>query len=181
MSTAESAVVDTGKATFSAAVSGLSVANAGTDFFTITGATGIVTKVLRIEVSGIATAAAAIPFTVVKRTTANSAGTATNPSGVPHDNTQSMSTAKSVVAAYTANPTLGATTNGGGTIAAKRGTVLTAAAGTPASPTVFDFTGSGGKYPTLRSATDVIALNLGGGTYAGNAIDVQITWTEEAP
>jgi hypothetical protein len=139
------------------------------------------TKILRIEVSGIATAAAAIPFTVVRRTTANTGGTAGTVASVPHDIVQGQSTSRSLVQSYTANPTLGSTSNGGGAISAKRGTVLTSAAGTPASPTVFDFTGAGGKFPTLRGPTDVLALNLGGGTFAGNAIDVQITWTEENP
>lgn len=176
MSSAESCVVDTGKLTFRAAISGLAAAASGTDIFTITGSAQRKIKVLKIEVSGIATAAAAIPWQIIKRSAANTGGTSTTPTCVPMETNAGIA-AQAVVRAYTVNP--GALGTSAGLIEAKRGTVLTAAAGTPASPTVFDFTTSGAKYPTLNGSAEVLALNLGGGTYAGNAYDIFCVWTEE--
>jgi hypothetical protein len=221
MSTAEACTVDTGKATFSAGQVGLVVASSATDIFTITGAAGRKIKVLRIEVSGIATAAGTQPYSVVKRTTANTGGTSAALSAVAHEapvfapwsatkaylvgdsatssgisyacilaNTNNVPPnatywaamgriAAATVLTYTANPTVGALTGQGGVMAAKRGTLLTAAAASAASPTVFDFTTTGSKYPTLNSENDVLALNFNGATAAGNALDVFATWTEE--
>jgi hypothetical protein len=176
MSANEGAVVDAARSTFSAGVVGLVAAAAGTDIFTITGAKDRKIKVLRLEVSGIATASQAIPFSVVKRSTANTGGTSTTPNVVAHEAIAGL-TASATVRAYTANP--GALGTLVGTIQAKRGTLLTASAGSPASPTPFDFTTAGTKFPTLVNENEVIALNYGGSTAAGNALDIFVTWTEE--
>lgn len=173
MSANEGAVVDAARATFSAGVVGLVAAAAATDIFAITGALNRKIKILRIEVSGIATASQAIPFSVVRRSTANTGGTSTNPTAVSHTG---AGTATATINAYTVNPTPGTLV---GVIQSKRGTLLTASAGTPASPTVFDFTTSGTAYPTLNGPTEVLALNYNGATAAGNALDIFVTWTEE--
>lgn len=177
MSTQEGSVVDAARTTFSAGVVGLVPAASATDIFTISGSSipGRKVKVLRIEVSGIATAAAAIPFSIVKRSTANTGGTATNPAAVAHEAITGLS-ASATVTAYTANPTTGTLV---GVVQAKRGTLLTAAAGTPASPTPFDFTTPNSKFPTLNGPTEVLALNFNGTTAAGNSLDIFVTWSEE--
>jgi len=174
MSTAESCTVDAGKATFSAGQTGLTVANAATDILTIyNGTHGKKIKVLRVEVSGIATAAGTQPYSILFRSSANTGGTSTVIPGVPHE---SGTTATATVRTYTANPAgLGTLV---GTIQAKRGTLLTATAASPASPTVFDFTTLGTKYPTLNYG-ETLALNFNAATAAGNALDVFINWTEE--
>lgn len=173
MSASESAVVDAARATFSAGIVGLVAAAGAQDIFTITGSDQKKIKVERLEVSGIATASAAIPFSIVKRSTANTGGTSTNPNVVAHE-TGGAPTA--TINAYTANPTPGTLV---GVIQAKRGTLLTASAGSPASPTPFDFTTSGTKFPTLNGKNEVLALNYNGATAAGNNLDIFITWTEE--
>lgn len=177
MSTSEGSVVDAARTTFSAGIVGLVPAAAATDIFTISGSNvpGRKVKVLRIEVSGVATASAAIPFSVVKRSTANTGGTATNPTAVAHEAITGLA-ASATVSAYTASPTTG---NLVGVLQAKRGTLLTPAAGTPASPTPFDFTTANSKFPTLNGVGESICLNFGGATAAGNALDVFVTWTEE--
>lgn len=177
MSTSESSVVDAARTTFSAGIVGLVPVAAATDIFTISGSNvqGRKVKVLRIEVSGIATASQAIAFNIVKRSTANTGGTSTNPTAVAHEAVTGLS-ASATVAAYTANPTTGTAV---GVLQAKRGTLLTAAAGTPASPTPFDFTTANSKFPTLNGPTEVLALNFNGQTAAGNALDIFVTWTEE--
>jgi hypothetical protein len=177
MSSQEGSVVDAARTTFSAGVVGLVAASAATDIFTISGSSvqGRKIKVLRIEVSGIATASAAIAFNVVKRSTANTGGTSTNPTAVAHEAVTGLS-ASCTVTAYTANPTTGTSV---GVLQAKRGTLLTAAAGTPASPTPFDFTTANSKFPTLNGANEILALNFNGQTAAGNALDIFVTWSEE--
>ena len=107
--------------------------------------------------SGIATAAAAIPWQIIKRSAANTGGTSTTPTCVPMN--QHRHCRAGCCRAYTVSSP-GALGTSAGLIEAKRGTVLTAAAGTPASPTVFDFC-PGAKYPTLNGGTEVLSLNLG--------------------
>lgn len=176
MSTAESCVVDAGKATFSAGITGLVAAAAATDIFTIAGATGRKVKLLRLEVSGIATASQAIPFSVIKRSAANTGGTSAAVPAVPHEASSGLA-ANATVLSYTANPSSLGTSIG--VLQAKRGTLLTASAGSPASPTVFDFTTPGTKFPTLNGPSEAIALNYNGATAAGNALDIFAVWTEE--
>lgn len=178
MSTQEGSVVDAARTTFSAGVVGLAAASAATDIFTISGSStpGRKVKVLRIEVSGIATASQAIAFNIVKRSAANTGGTATNPAAVAHEAVSGLS-ASATVTAYTANPSALGTAVG--VLQAKRGTLLTAAAGSPASPTPFDFTTANSKFPTLNGPNEVLALNFNGQTAAGNALDVFVTWAEE--
>jgi len=177
MSSQEGSVVDAARTTFSAGVVGLVAAAAATDIFTISGSSvqGRKIKVLKIEVSGVATASQAIPFTVVKRSTANTGGTATNPTAVAHEAISGLS-ASCTVSAYTANPTVGTLV---GILQSKRGTLLTPVAGTPASPTPFDFTTANTKFPTLNGTNEILALNYNGATAAGNALDIFVTWSEE--
>ena len=176
MSSQEGSVVDAARTTFSAGVVGLVAAAAATDILTISGSNvqGRKVKVLRIEVSGIATSSAAIAFNVVKRSTANTGGASTNPTAVAHEAITGLS-ASCTVTAYTANPTTGTLV---GVLQAKRGTLLTSAAGTPASPTLFDFTTANSKFPTLNGPSEMLALNFNGQTAAGNALDIFGTWSE---
>lgn len=175
MSTAEACTVDTGKATYTASVSGLVIANAGTDFFTITGAVNKKIKVIRLEFSGIATAAAAVIITLIKRSTPNTGGTATTRTAVAHEAITGLSAA-ALVQSYTANPTLGQIV---GAMQTKRGVLNTAAAGANAPVLAFEFDKPGIKFPTLNSDQEVLALNFNAQTAAGNACEVVVTWTEE--
>src|SRR5690242_6665608 len=102
------AFVDGQKATYAAYIQGLAVASSATDVFTITGSASKLTRVSRIRISGIKTTAGAdVDVQAVKRSTANTGGTSTNPVLVPYDSASPA--AASTVTAYTANPTLGIT------------------------------------------------------------------------
>lgn len=162
--------------TYRAAISGLAAVTGCTDLFTLTGAANKVVRVTRVEFSGtIATAAMYLDVLAIIRSTANTAGTKTNPTPVSFDSNDP--TAAASVAAYTANPTLG---NAVGTIRSDK--ALLALTGTPTLPDrlVWDFGNRPAKAPVLRSAGQVFAINLNAIAIANvTLIDIAIEWTED--
>jgi len=163
------------KTTYSAAITALAIAAAATDFFTIIGSATKTVRVTRIEISGVATAAGATTVQVLKRSAADTTGTSTAPTVVPHDSTDAAGTA--VCAAYTVNPGgLGALV---GLIRSVRPTFTTAAGAIPEVPVVLDFTLRNEKAVVLRGVAQNLALGLNGATVAGLTLDIDITWTEE--
>lgn len=171
----ESVNVAPNKGSFMAAVSGLVPAASATDIFTITGKAGRLISINQIQISGIATAAAAIPISIVKRSTANTGGTAAAVTAVPMDTGQPAA-ANASVQSYTANPTTG---NAVGTVSTARMILSTAAASVGTSPIVFAFERMYMRAPSLRSETESLCINYGGSTAAGNSLDISISWTEE--
>jgi hypothetical protein len=92
--------------TFSAGVLGMTLAANPTDIFCVQGSATKIVKVKRFDLSGLTSVAlATVAMQIVKRSTANTGGTATNPTPVAHDSQDPVSTA--TVLAYTANPTTG--------------------------------------------------------------------------
>lgn len=170
----EFALVGQGRQTYYAAVTGLALAAAATDVFTLTGAPGRLIRPVKAGFSGVATAAGAFSFVVAKRSTANTGGTATTPTAVPASSTHAP--AKGIVRAYTANPTTGTLV---GNMMSMRDTLTTAAGGLPEAVTTIDFEGEYRGDIELRSETEVLALNLNGATVTGGIIDAWICWTEE--
>jgi hypothetical protein len=147
-----------------------------TDIFTITGGDGVVTTPMRLRIGGIATAATSAAVSIIKRTTANTAGTATVITGVYRD-AATTEPAKATVRTYTANPTVGtATAPSGGTIMPIIVPLGTASA--PVSDTVIDLSVNGLQPLTLRSSADVLCVNLNGVTIAGSSISLTVEWME---
>jgi len=177
------APVDGQRTTYSAAVKGLVPASSATDIFTITGSATKTVRVTRIAITATTTSAtpAALDVLLLKRSTANSAGTSTSPTAVAHDGlNQGKDTA--VVDAYTANPTLGTLV----------GTALRNAKffQTLATFTATDFPAKDqiiwefGKRPSqaivLRGDAEVLAVNLAAATATSTAsFDIDIEFTEE--
>lgn len=159
---------------YSASVTGLALAAAATDIFTLTGSASKTVRITRIQVSGIATAASAVDLVLVKRSTADTGGTATNPTVVPNDSADAAGTA--VVAAYTANPTTGALV---GPVRSRKVTLTTAAGGLTSVTTIFDSGQQSGKPITLRGVAQQLALNFNGATVAGATLNIDIEWYEE--
>lgn len=157
-----------------ASIAGLVVPAAATDVFTIVGSATRLVKVTRICLAATISALAAAEVQFIKRSTANSGGTATNPVGVPYDSADPAATA--VVSAYTANPA---------SLGTALGKVLTrkltfgATGDLVVSPQEFTFGVGGGKPITLRSATEVLAVNLAGATLGSPLFDISVEWTEE--
>jgi hypothetical protein len=159
--------------TYSAAITGLAVANNATDIFTITGSATKTVRIKHISMDGTQTTAGNINVQLIKRSTANSAGTSTVPTAVSFDSVNAAATA--TVRAYTANPTLGTTV---GTIHSEKLFVPTTT--TVGDELKFDWSYEDGtQLPTLRGTGEVLAINLNATTVSGNNFNIDIIWTEE--
>ena len=164
------------KASYSAVAVALAPAATATDIFEIKGSATKTVRITRIAVSGVATAAGAYVFQLIKRSTANTTGTSSAPTPVPHDSNSAAATA--TLKAYTANP--GALGTAVGTIRAQRGTVNTAATpAVPNVPVVFEFGRNNDQACVLRGVLESLNLSLNGVTMTGGLLEVEITWTEE--
>ena len=150
---------------------------AATDTFTITGAPQRIIRILKIKLSGIATAAIITPVDLIRRTTANSAGTAVTVGSVCTD-AKNTNPSKALVQKYTAPPTTGSVTNGG-TLEIVRLPLATTANAVPGGVYEFDFTTAGSTPITLRTELDVLAINLEGVTIAGLNLSACIEYIEE--
>lgn len=163
-----------GSAAYTAANSAVAAVASATDIFEIAGSASKVIKVRQVIISGIATAAAYSIVKLLKRSTANTGGTATTLTNVPLDSTSAAATA--VCKSYTANPTTG---NLVGMITAIRVPLLTATTAT-AAPIVINFDSGSSMYPiTLRGTAQSLVVNLDGVTITGGAISCSFLWTEE--
>ena len=168
------APVDGQRATYAASITGLASASSATDIFTITGSASMVVRVTRIRISAIKTSAGAdVDIQLIKRSTADTGGTATNPTAIPYDSLDPAATA--TIAAYTANPTTGTAV---GTFAVDSVWVGLATAQTGLMS--HDFGNRPAHAVTLRSASEVLAVNLNGVTVGGGAFDIWVEWTESA-
>ena len=148
----------------------------GTDIAIFAGSTSCVAHLLAIQISSTATAAATGDLSIIRRSAANTAGTAANASVAKAD-TRDVA-ANITPQHYTAHPTsLGATA---GTLWGQR--YIQPAVSTTLLPGFMvdfrQFTGGKGLR-VAASVTDIIAVNiaaaLGG---AGNAWDITWTWIE---
>ena len=165
-------VLETPKATYSAASLGLVAANTATDIFTIYGSATKTVKVQRIVFTATQTTAAVRDVLLIKRSTANTAGTSTAPTKIPNDSTSAAATA--TVLAYTANPTTGTAV---GTIYCEKVNISTTALG--GSKLDLNFTDIWGQPIVLRGTGEGLCVNLNSITSAGNLINITVFWTEE--
>jgi hypothetical protein len=141
------------------------------DVFTITGSTKRVT-VNAIGVSTVQTTAGMNAWALVKRSTANTAGTSATIAGVPLEDAYPAATA--TVRQYTANPTAGTLI----------GTVWSGRVASPAPATALSGTEKlltfNGSPVILTGTTDVLAWNLGGVALpAGLSVQAYVWWTEQ--
>jgi len=165
-------LVSASKATYAASGTVVPVTGA-TDLVTIIGSTKLVRLVRVVFSATILTTAINGSVSIVKRSTADTAGTSTAPALIPLDSGNAVATA--VVAAYTANPTLGTTV---GTIWQSKYLYSPAATGNPAV-LVADFQGMQ-QAATLRGVTQQLALNLNGVAFASaGSVDYLFIFTEE--
>lgn len=168
------APVDGFKSSYGASVQGLVPAASATDIFTITGSATKTIRITRIEVSGTQTTAGQVDVIVLKRSTADTGGTSTAPTLVPHDKSNAAATA--VVNAYTANPAVGTLV---GNLRAGKLFVAAPATASPTTIMAMDFGPRPAQALVLRGVTDVIAINLNGSTVTGGSFNIGIEFTEE--
>jgi hypothetical protein len=172
--TVVAAPTDGFKRTYSANVLGLVPPATPTDIFTITGIAGTVVRVIRITITGTRTAAAVSDMQVVKRSTANAGGTFAAVTAVPTDSL--FPAAGATVLSYTANPAALGTLVGA--VASSKMHIGSAGSG-PVSPLVFEFGKKMGVSGILRSASEVLAVNMNAVSVAGNNFDIFVEWCEE--
>jgi hypothetical protein len=165
-------VTDSKEQTYSASITNLGVASTPTDIFTIIGSASKTVKVRKIVFTASKTANAIFDVLIIKRSTANTGGTSTTPTLVPHVSTNSAATA--VVRAYTANPTLGTAI---GTLKALKAWII---GGVTAAPHILEIDFK--EQPiTLIGVAELLSINLNstGTTVAGNQMNISIEFTEE--
>lgn len=169
------ASVDGFKATYSAAALNVTSAATATDIFTIFGSGTKTMRVLEMGMSGVQTTASDVIVQLIKRSTANTGGTSSSATNVPHDSNNTAATA--TVLSYTANPTaLGASM---GTIRAGRLFVPPAGANSAAETLVFTFGNGPGQAIVLRGTAQGLCVNLNSTTTIGGSFSFWVTWTEE--
>lgn len=154
------------------ALTGLAMAAAPTDVFTITGSGTKTIRITRVEITGTATLSTTANVFAIKRSTADTAGTSTSPTAVPHASTNAAATA--TLAAYTANPTVGTSVG-----PMRTGKVFIPAVGTSAQALVWDFGTRESQAVILIGTTQVLAVNFNGVTVTGGNLDISVEWTEE--
>lgn len=160
------------KTTYSAATGGFTPATTATDFLTIVGSSTKTIRVTRISIWGFATSAISEEILLIVRTTANTSGTASQPTIAQHDQNDTAPTA--VVNLYSANPTLGS--SGGVLRQAKLNCGATGAAG----QLVWDFGLRNAKAIVLRGVAQCLALNYNGAAVpSGMKLSIEVEWTEE--
>ncbi len=170
------------KTTYSAAFVGLVPAAATTDLVCIAGSATKTIRLQSINISGSGTAIA-VPVTLLRRATANTAGTAAstiaNPANTISKRDSNYPAASATLIAYTANPTINdaAPTY----IDSQQLGVAATTVGIINSTTRFDFGNDDANLlspPTLRGAAQQICLNLNA-TSATALLNGSLTWTEE--
>lgn len=165
--------LDGNKATYSASASGIVMAATPTDVFTLTGSATKTIRIMEMRIDGSQTTEADRSILLIKRSTANSAGTSSTLTAIPWDSNDVAATA--VARSYTANPTLGTTV----------GTLLSDAfflgdAAKPSAEDKFIWQANGpAKAIVLRGTGEVLAVNFNSVTSAGSSVNFYVKWTEE--
>ena len=165
-------ILESGLASFSYAGYDLTPAATPTDLLTLTAPTGRVLRVRSVTISGIATTAGVMPFSLIKRTEANTAGTSTAPTPAKLDKDDAAA-AVGVLALYTAN----ASSLGAGTTLKTRRVFMNLATAQP-DRWVVNF-GQDGMKPLKLAPGEMLAINGNGAALpAGSKFDLGIEWTE---
>jgi hypothetical protein len=162
--------------TFSAGASGFTPVATPTDFAGVIGSATATVRVLRVTLSGVATAATPVATLLIKRSTANSGSTPVALTKVPHDSNNSPAPSCTVTTYTATNPTTG---TAAGTPRAKY-LNLGAAAGGVAGEIVWDFTTRNGQGMVLRGVAEGLFLNWGGAAVpAGTILNFDFECSEE--
>jgi len=158
---------------YSASGSAFVPATTATDVYLISGSASKTVRIHKIRISGTTTSGSPIKCTIrlIKRSTANTAGTAVISTIVPHDSTNAAATA--VAKHYTANPTVGASA---GDIRAVTNSFQ--AAGLTVGSIEFNFDNDGGQPVILRGVAENLAVNLNSTTVTGGVLSVSVEWSE---
>jgi hypothetical protein len=165
------------KPTYTYAISATAPYATPTDWIVIRGSATKTIKIVRVEISGAATAATEVLFAIKKHTIANTGGTSTTPTPMSHDSADPAPSA--TVLLYSVAPTIDASATIWKNV---RMTLAVAPAATTVAPDRFIYNYSSETYEplVLRGVAQECAINFGGSAVpSGGAYDVAITFTEE--
>lgn len=166
-------VVNVAGYTYSAASPDYTGYSSPTDFFAIQGSATKVIEIVNVRLSGYATANNNIDIGLIKRSTANTGGTATPLTLVPLDSNNPAPTA--TIVTYGSAPTLG---NSVGQLCACQ-IEVPAKAGVGGYILEWQFNRNGGSPVVLHGTNEMLALNAYGVTFpSGTNLNITIQWTE---
>lgn len=169
-------VSGTQNATYTYAVSATAPYATPTDWIVIRGSATKTVKILRVELSGAATAATEVVATLKKHTVANTLGTSTNPVPMQHDSNDGVATA--LVLLYSVAPTIDASATIWKTIRLDLDIAPAASAVIP-DRYVYDLGASPYEPLTLRGVAQELAINFAGvAVPSGGVYDLAIVWSE---
>ena len=149
----------------------VTVAASATDIALINGNATNTVIVTRVIVTGNATTAGSYQVSLIKRSAANSGGTSTSFTPLPHEAADGAAVSSAVLY-YTANPTPGATVNTVRTEFIAFGSTTVGGGGVE-----WDF-GKYGKGIVLSGTAQGLAVNLGGATITGGVVSVTFEFIE---
>lgn len=165
------------KPTYVYAVSATAPYATPTDWIVIRGSATKTIKVARIEISGAATAATNVVFTIKKHTIANTGGTSTTPTPMQQDSNDAAASA--TVLLYSAAPTIDASATIWKTVRLNLALAPAAASGAT-DRYVYNYGSDPYEPLTLRGVAQEMAINFGGAAVpSGGVYDVAIVFTEE--
>lgn len=155
--------------------SSFTVAATATDIFTLTGSSTKTIKIKSVIISGTNTGNTNALIILLKRSTANSGGTSTTLTAVPHDSNSSAATA--TARSYTANPTIGTLV---GNIMGQLLFLPTLSSTNVSGNESINYDKIGGQPIILRGTGEVFSVNLNGTSITGTTVmDISVHWTEE--
>ena len=137
-------------------------------------------KILKIEYcfSGTFGTATGQQAFLIKRSTANTGGTATTETNIPVNSASAAATA--VVKTYTANPTTGTSIGRVKSFCHAGDFYINGSGGYSLFPSRVVYECGPMEEPiTLNSSGETLAMNFNGSTASGTPIAVTVTWTEE--
>jgi hypothetical protein len=165
------------KATYTYAISATAPYATPTDWIVVRGSATKLVKIQRIEISGAATAATEVIFTLKKHTIANTGGTNTTPTPMQHDSADAAATA--AILLYSVAPTIDASASIWKSV---RMTLAVAPAASTVAPDRYVYNYAAEPYEplTLRGVAQEFAVNFAGvAVPSGGVYDVAITISEE--
>lgn len=170
------------QATYSAASVGLVPAASATDIFCISGSSTKNISIKRISISGTAGTLVTAPFTLLRRASLNTGGTAATTTALPiaSPNLSSDAAASAVLTAYTANPTIVDTSPlyfRSATLSLNTTSALVAA-----PRLVWEFGEAVGTFSRgldiLKNTAQQVCINLNAVSVTSGLLNIDITWVE---
>lgn len=170
------------RSTFSAVALALPPAASATDIACIAGSATRTVYIDRVTVSGTAGTLVTAPFTLLRRASVDTGGTAAtttaNWANTIAKNDTVNATATATLISYSANPTINDTSPT--YLASDYVTLPTTAAGTVTRPLIWEWPNTSfSQRPTLRGTSQQLCINLNAVSVSSGLLHVDIQWTEE--